>query len=66
MQEKKFEDLANRGEEDTESPELNSRHQNSISVLANVKEGVFSSSGLDGNVVVWSLQAQASEAGVSF
>jgi actin related protein 2/3 complex subunit 1A/1B len=63
---KMWEDRTNRGEEETDNPELTSRHQNSISVLANVKEGVFSSSGLDGNVVVWSLNAQASEAGVSF
>jgi len=61
-----FENLTARGEEETESNELSSRHQNSISVLSNVKEGVLSSSGLDGNVVVWSLAAQASEAGVTF
>jgi len=63
---KMWEDRTARGEEETDSAELNSRHQNAISVLANVKDGVLSSSGLDGNVIVWSLSAQASEAGVSF
>jgi actin related protein 2/3 complex subunit 1A/1B len=61
-----WEDRTARGEEVSESTELSSRHQNAISVLTLRQDGSLSSSGLDGNVIVWALNAQAREAGVTF
>eukprot|EP01129_Flabellula_baltica_P001320 TRINITY_DN11207_c0_g1_i1.p1 TRINITY_DN11207_c0_g1~~TRINITY_DN11207_c0_g1_i1.p1 ORF type:complete len:363 (+),score=72.94 TRINITY_DN11207_c0_g1_i1:57-1145(+) len=61
-----FENMVDKGQNENADVELDSRHQNSISVIRNRNDGTFSTSGLDGNVVVWSLDAQAREANVTF
>jgi actin related protein 2/3 complex subunit 1A/1B len=54
------------GQEETTDQELATRHQNCISVVKRIDDNTLSTTGLDGNIVLWNLRKLSQDEGFSY
>jgi len=63
---KQWENRTQMGQEEAVDVEVPTRHQNTITVLKRLDQNTLSTTGLDGNIVVWDLRKLAQDEGFSY